>query len=210
MQRPDRPSAQVAAARRAGVRDERVLDALAAVPRARFVPEAARAEADLDHPVRIGEGQTTSQPSLIAEMLGALELTGTERVLEVGTGYGYEAALLAHLAAEVYTIERFPALAAQARENLDACGLDRVHVVTGDGTRGLPDHAPFDGIVVAAAAADLPPALAEQLAEGGRLVAPLGRSGHQEAVVFQRRSGELTEVRRLAGVRFVPLVADDE
>jgi protein-L-isoaspartate(D-aspartate) O-methyltransferase len=209
MQPHERPSAQVTAARRAGVRDQRVLDALAAVPRARFVPEGARAEADLDHPVRIDEGQTTSQPSLIAEMLAALELTGTERVLEVGTGYGYEPALLAHLAAEVHTIERFPALADHARENLAACGLDRVHVVTGDGTRGLPDHAPFDGIVVAAAAADLPPALAEQLAEGGRLVAPLGRSGHQEAVVFQRRSGELVEVRRLAGVRFVPLVADD-
>jgi protein-L-isoaspartate(D-aspartate) O-methyltransferase len=209
MQPHGRPSAQVTAARRAGVRDQRVLDALAAVPRARFVPEGARAEADLDHPVRIGEGQTTSQPSLIAEMLAALELTGTERVLEVGTGYGYEAALLAHLAAEVYTIERFESLAAQARENLAACGLDRVQVITGDGTRGLPDHAPFDGIVVAAAAADLPPALGDQLAEGGRLVAPLGRSGVQEAVVFQRRSGQLTEVRRLAGVRFVPLVADD-
>ena len=196
----------VAAARRAGVGDPRVLEALAAVPREDFLPPEARGEVDIDHPVPIGRGQTTSQPSLIAKMLEALELTGSERVLEVGTGFGYQAALLAHLAAEVYTIERFGDLAATARENLAACGLGEVEVVTGDGTRGLPEHAPFDAIIVAAAAPEVPGPLAEQLADGGRLVAPVGPSDQQVVEVYEGRGGQLTRLKRLVGVRFVPLV----
>lgn len=198
----------MAAARRAGVRDERVLAALAAVPRDRFLPADRRGEAHLDRPVRIGSGQTTSQPSLVATMLSELELAGSERVLEVGTGHGYQAALLAHLADEVHTVERHGPLAAEARRNLAALGLD-VDVVEGDGTQGLPAHAPYDAIIVAAAAAAVPPALAEQLVEGGRLVAPVGSSDLQTVVVHQRRGERLVEVRRTTPVRFVPLVAGE-
>lgn len=186
-----------------------MLAAVAAVPRERFVPASARREARLDRPVRIDQGQTTSQPSLIAGMLAALELIGNERVLEVGTGFGYQTALLAHLAAEVYSVERFEALASQARDNLAAAGIEGVQVLVGDGTRGLPAHAPFDAIVVSAAAAEVPAALADQLVEGGRLVAPVGPPGAQEAWLYQRREGRLAPVRRLTAVRFVPLVADD-
>jgi protein-L-isoaspartate(D-aspartate) O-methyltransferase len=201
-------SAQVTAARRVGVRDPRVLAAVAAVPRDRFVPAAARREAAEDRPIRIGAGQTTSQPSLIAVMLEALELTGTERVLEVGTGFGYQTALLAHLAGEVHTIERLAELAEQARTNLASVGLDTVEVVVGDGTRGLPAHAPYDAIVVSAAAREVPTALAEQLVEGGRLVAPVGPDAWQEAVLFTRIDDGLQRTRRLTAVRFVPLIAD--
>jgi protein-L-isoaspartate(D-aspartate) O-methyltransferase len=200
----------VAAARRAGVDDPRVLDAVAAVPREGFVPARDRAAAEDDRPVPIGQGQTTSQPSLIAAMLEALELTADDKVLEIGTGFGYQAALLAHLVAEVHTIERYEELADQARSNLAACGLERVNVVVGDGTRGLPEHAPFDAMVIAAAAAEVPPVLAEQLVEGGRLVAPVGSSGHQEAVLYRAEAGRLVPVRRLMGVRFVPLVPGDD
>lgn len=206
MRRGRSESAQVTAARRAGVTDPRVLDAVAAVPRDRFVPPASRREARLDRPVRIGEGQTTSQPSLIAVMLEALELTGDEKVLEVGTGFGYQTALLAHLAAEVHSIERFAALADAARENLAGCGLDDVDLVVGDGTRGLPAHAPYDAIVVSAAAVELPPALGEQLVDGGRLVAPVGPSGAQAVHLYERRGDVLVVRRRLTAVRFVPLV----
>lgn len=204
-----RRSLLVTAARQVGVDDERVLAAVGAVPRERFVPPGARREAQLDRPVGIGRGQTTSQPSLIAGMLAALELTGRERVLEVGTGFGYQTALLAHLASEVYSIERFEALASQARDNLAAAGIEGVHVVVGDGTRGLPDHAPFDAIVVSAAAAEVPAALADQLVDGGRLVAPVGPPGAQDAWLYERREGRLAPVRRLTAVRFVPLVAED-
>lgn len=200
----------VTAARRAGVEDPRVLQALASVPREGFVPLRGRDEAHLDRPIPIGDGQTTSQPSLIAAMLAMLELSGTERVLEVGTGFGYQTALLAHLAAEVHSIERFEDLAARARENLAACGLDDIDVVVGDGTRGLPDHAPFDGIVISAAAAEVPPALGDQLAVDGRLVAPVGPPGRQEVWSFRRRDAGLERDRRLTAVRFVPLVAGDD
>ncbi len=197
----------VAAARAAGVNDPRVLDAVAAVPRESFVPAHARAEAQRDRPLPIGSGQTTSQPSLIARMLAALELTGQERALEIGTGHGYQTALLAHLAGEVWSIERYAGLAAQARANLAATGLDRVEVVVGDGTRGLAAHAPFDAIVVSAAARELPAMLADQLVEDGRMVAPVGPEGMQQVVVYTVRQGTLTELERLTPVRFVPLVA---
>ena len=198
----------VAAARRAGVTDERVLAALAAVPRDRFVPPGAEREADLDRPIPIGSGQTTSQPSLIASMLQALELTGTERVLEIGTGFGYQTALLAHLAAQVYSIERLEELAARAREHLAACGLEDVEVVVGDGSLGLPAKAPFDAIVIAAAAAEVPERLVDQLTEGGRLVAPIGPKGSQRVVAYTARGGRLVDPRRLSAVRFVPLIGD--
>lgn len=199
----------VAAARRAGVDDPRILEAIAAVPRELFVPAEDRGSADADRPISIGQGQTTSQPSLIAAMLLALELSEDGKVLEIGTGFGYEAALLAHLVAEVHTIERHERLATQARRNLAACGLERVNVVVGDGTRGLPEHAPFDAMVIAAATEQVPDVLADQLVEGGRLVAPVGSSGFQETILYQASEGRLVPVRKLMGVRFVPLVADD-
>ncbi len=198
---------QVAAARRAGVTDERVLAAVAAVARERFVPPAARSEVDLDRPLRIGSSQTTSQPSLVAAMLEALQLTGTERVLEVGTGLGYQASLLGRLAAEVHTIERHGVLADRARENLEDDGLTNVTVHTGDGTLGAPGAAPFDAVIVAAAAPTVPPALAEQLVEGGRLVAPIGPPGAQVVVVHEQRDGQLVVLERLTAVRFVPLIS---
>lgn len=198
----------VAAARRAGVTDERVLAAVAAVPRERFVPPGAEREAALDRPIPIGSGQTTSQPSLIASMLAALHLTGGERVLEIGTGYGYQSALLAHLAARVYSIERLEPLAVRARAHLAACGLSKVEVVVGDGTRGLPRAAPFDAIVIAAAAAEVPAGLVDQLREGGRLVAPIGPPGAQQVIVYTARDGRLEDPRRLSAVRFVPLIGD--
>jgi protein-L-isoaspartate(D-aspartate) O-methyltransferase len=202
-------AAQVEAARRVGVHDPRVLAAVAAVPRDHFVPVEARSQAHEDRPISIGAGQTTSQPSLIAAMLEALALTGTERVLEVGTGFGYQTALLAHLAAEVYSIERIAPLADQARDNLASIGITGVEVVVGDGTRGLPEHAPYDAIVVSAATLAVPRSLADQLVEGGRLVAPVGPDAWQEAVLFTRVGGELERSRRLTAVRFVPLIADE-
>lgn len=188
--------------------DERVLAALAAVPRDRFVPPGAEREAAQDRPIPIGSGQTTSQPSLIASMLQALVLTGRERVLEIGTGFGYQTALLAHLAAQVYSIERLEPLAVRAREHLAACGLEDVEVVVGDGTRGLLRAAPFDAIVIAAAAAEVPDGLVDQLSEGGRLVAPVGPAGMQRVVVYTAREGRLVEPQRLSAVRFVPLIHD--
>jgi protein-L-isoaspartate(D-aspartate) O-methyltransferase len=202
--------AQVTAAERAGVRDPRVLAALAAVPRASFVPSGRPRDVDRDQPLTIGDGQTTSQPSLVATMLEALELRGHERVLEIGTGTGYEAALLAHLAAQVHTIERIPRLAALARRNLADLGITNVEVVTGDGTRGLPGRAPFDAVIVAAAADVLPATLAAQVVPGGRVVAPLGPRDLQQVVVHEQRDGRLEVLRRTTRVRFVPLIADDD
>lgn len=199
----------VEAARRVGVSDPRVLDAVAAVPRGAFVPSAHAAEVDEDRPLPIGEGQTTSQPSLVAAMVAALELTGDERVLEVGTGYGYQAALLSHLAAEVHTIERHAPLAEEARQRLAAAGIEAVTVHVGDGTRGLPEHAPFDAIIVAAATREVPDALASQLAEGGRLIAPVGGAGDQQVIRYVRGHAGLRPDQRLVPVRFVPLVPDE-
>ena len=158
--------------------------------------------------MRIGQGQTTSQPSLVAMMCAALELEGTERVLEVGTGLGYQAAVLSHLAAEVHTVERHAELAEAARRNLAAVGIDNVTVVAGDGTRGLPDQAPFEAVIIAAATPAVPPALAEQIAPGGRLVAPVTEQGVEQILVYTRDQHRLTEVRRLTAARFVPLVTE--
>ena len=163
--------------RRQGIRDERVLRAVAEVPRALFVPDALRDDADADRPLPIGWGQTISQPFVVAYMTERLHLAGDERVLEVGTGSGYQTALLAHLAAEVYSIEILPELAARARALLvDVLGLLNVRLRTGDGALGWPEEAPFDRIIVTAAAPEVPPALVAQLAPGARMILPVGET----------------------------------
>jgi protein-L-isoaspartate(D-aspartate) O-methyltransferase len=205
MQRPPRhPLASAAIA--SGVRDPRVLAALADVPRAAYVPEHARNQADLDRPIPIGAAQVTTQPSLVAAMVEALALTGGERVLEIGAGLGYQAAVLARLAGEVWSVERRPEFAAAARANLEREGVSNVHVEEGDGSLGLPERAPFDAIVVAAAHPQVPPPLALQLAPGGRLVQPIGPSGAEDVTLFARRpDGRLVRRRSIVRAYFVAL-----
>jgi protein-L-isoaspartate(D-aspartate) O-methyltransferase len=180
-----------------------MLAAIAAVPRAEFVPAEYAEHADIDTPIPIPHGQVTTQPSLVARMVEALALQGDERVLEIGTGYGWQTALLARLAGEVFSVERFADIAESARAAL--AGRDNVIVVVGDGSAGLPDHAPFDAILVAAAYPSVPTPLAEQLAEGGRLVQPLGPGGAEDVVLFENRRGTLHPVRSLGGAHFVRL-----
>ncbi|HEX5781832.1 MAG TPA: protein-L-isoaspartate(D-aspartate) O-methyltransferase [Solirubrobacteraceae bacterium] len=188
------------------VADPRVLAAMASVPRERFVPPELQAEAWENIPLPIGSGQTISQPLVVARMCELLELRGGETVLDVGTGSGYHAAVLARLAAHVYSIELHERLSRAAAANLAAAGVGNVTLTVGDGRRGLPEHAPFAAINVAAAAGGaLPPALADQLADGGRLVAPV-ENGEQRLVVAHRTPAGVT-LRRLERVRFVPLVS---
>lgn len=189
----------------AGVRDGRVLDALRAVPRQEFVPAAMAPRAYRDEPIPIPHAQVTTQPSLVARMLEALELLGDERVLEVGTGHGYQTALLARLAGLVWSVERWSDLAEAARRNLARCGVANAEVVVGDGSEGLAEHAPYDGIVVSAAFPSVPPPLAEQLRVDGRLVQPLGHGGDEDVVVFARQAAGLARRRSVIGARFVPL-----
>jgi protein-L-isoaspartate(D-aspartate) O-methyltransferase len=189
-----------------GIRDRRVLAAFRAVPRALFVPAEAVGQAYLDEPIRIPRGQVTTQPSLIAAMVAALGLTGGERVLEVGTGLGFQTAILARLARQVVSIERLADLAAQARANLAAAGVGRVTVVVGDGTLGVPEHAPYQAIVVSAASPWVPGPLVEQLTDGGRLVHPVGPGGHEQVTAFFRQADRLVVEARLVPARFVPLV----
>jgi protein-L-isoaspartate(D-aspartate) O-methyltransferase len=192
--------------RRRGIEDERVLAAMAEVPRERFVPEDQRRRAYRDGALRIGEGQTISQPWIVACMAQLLELRGDEVVLEVGTGSGYAAAVLSRLCAEVVTIERYDSLARQAAEILAGLHYDNVEVRIGDGSRGAPDRAPFGGISVTATARDEPPpALVAQLAPGAALVCPIAH-GRREHLI-RLRDGRQEVV---ASVRFVPLVSDDE
>jgi protein-L-isoaspartate(D-aspartate) O-methyltransferase len=187
------------------VADERVLAVIEQVPRERFVPPDLRAEAWENIPLPIGSGQTISQPLVVARMCELLELTEGDTVLDVGTGSGYHAALLSRLARHVYSIEVHASLSRQAAENLRAAGVENVTLVVGDGSHGLPEHAPYEAINVAAAAGGaIPPALAEQLAPGGRLVAPV-EDGEQRLVVA-RRTGEGVALTELERVRFVPLV----
>ena len=191
-----------------GIRDERVLAAFRRVPRAAFVPPGRIEEAYVDVPLPIPHGQVTTQPSLVARMLEALELTGGERVLEVGTGYGFQTALLARLAATVWSVERFADLAAFARAALAGQGVRNASVVIGDGSRGLPEEAPFDAVVVAAAYPSVPEPLAGQLSADGRLVQPLGPGGSEEVVLFASSAGGLARRCVVTGAHFVRLYGE--
>lgn len=188
--------------------DERVLEAMERVPRELFVPDDLRARAFDDAALPIGVGQTISQPYMVARIVEELGLDGDEQVLDVGTGSGYQAAVLAELADEVHTIERIPELAELARRNLAAAGYRNVAVHVGDGSRGLPEHAPYDAVAVAAAAPGFPQALYDQLQPGGRLVVPVGgRHGQRLEVIV--RSPEGPAVLRSVPCRFVPLVGEE-
>jgi len=187
-----------------GVVDPAVLAAMERVPRHLFVPEGERGSAYADHPLPIGHGQTISQPFIVAYMTAAARVAPGDRVLEVGTGSGYQAAVLAEIAREVYTIELIPALAARAERVLRELGYAGVQVRSGDGYAGWPEHAPFDAIVVTAAPDHVPPALVEQLAVGGRMVIPVG-TGEQEMRIITRSASGVTEQVTIP-VRFVPLV----
>jgi protein-L-isoaspartate(D-aspartate) O-methyltransferase len=188
-----------------GIRDARLLAAIAATPREGFVPDGVRDGAYEDRPLPIAHDQVTTQPSLVARMIEGLALSGDERVLEVGTGYGWQTALLARLARFVWSIERFADLAAAARGNLAAHGVDNVDVRVGDGSEGLPDAAPFDAILVAAAHPEVPPPLREQLADGGLLVQPIGPGGRENVVLFAKQGDRLLRRRVLTGAHFVRL-----
>jgi protein-L-isoaspartate(D-aspartate) O-methyltransferase len=192
--------------RRRGIDDERVLRVMGEVPRERFVPEEVRRHAYRDGALRIGEGQTISQPWIVACMAALLQLRGEERVLEVGTGSGYAAAVLSRLCDEVVTVERYDSLADGARRTLAELGYENIEVRVGDGTRGAPDRAPFGGISVTATAADSPPAaLVDQLAPGAALVCPVERGGRELLMRFRDGAREA-----VVPVRFVPLVADED
>jgi protein-L-isoaspartate(D-aspartate) O-methyltransferase len=193
--------------RRRGIGDERVIDAMAEVPRHLFVNPEDQGKAHGDHPLPIGCHQTISQPYIVALMLEALELRGNETVLEIGTGSGYQTALLARLAKEVVTVERFAELATQAERLLNALGIDNVLVRVGDGTLGCPDRAPYEAIVVTAAGPEVSEALRSQLAPGGRLVMPVGGRDEQMLVSVTRR-GERFRTRNLCACRFVPLIGE--
>lgn len=191
-----------------GVRDPRVLRAMRAVPRERFVAPQLREFAEQDSPLEIDEGQTISQPYIVALMTEALELSPSDRVLEIGTGSGYAAAILAEIAEEVDTVERHESLAASARRRLRELGYTNVRVHHGDGTRGLPHRAPFDAIVVTAGGPVVPESLKEQLAPGGRLVIPVG-GRDQRLLRFRRVGPGEVEMDDLGAVRFVPLIGEE-
>jgi len=191
-----------------GVRDPRVIDAMLQVPRHKFVEEALESQAYQDAPLPIGERQTISQPYMVAVMSEALALDGTEKVLEVGTGSGYQAAVLALLADRVFSLERIPALARRARKALDSCGYSKVNIRLADGTLGWQEMAPFDAIVVTAGAPDVPRDYLDQLAVGGRLVIPVGDRMSQVLMRITRTSEHEFKEEQLLGCRFVPLVGN--
>src|SRR3954471_1322130 len=192
-----------------GVRSDAVARAMREVPREEFMPPQMREFAYEDSPLPIAEGQTISQPYIVAYMTEALDLDGGERVLEVGTGSGYAAAVLARIAAEVYTIERHPSLARGAEKILGKLGYRNVHVMVGDGTNGWAQHAPYDAIIVAAGGHEAPPALKSQLAIGGRLVIPVGPSPREQRLLrVTRLDAETFDEEDLGGVRFVPLIGE--
>ncbi|WP_342374158.1 protein-L-isoaspartate(D-aspartate) O-methyltransferase [Myxococcus stipitatus] len=195
---------------REGIHDERVLAGIARLTRADFVPEEARDEVAADVPLSIGHGQTISQPYVVALMTQALQLQGSERVLEIGTGSGYQTALLALLCREVFTVEIIPELARSARERLERLGFDNVFLRQGDGGEGWPEQAPFDAILVTAAPSEVPTPLLSQLQPGGRMVVPVGPTwGTQELLRIRRarEPGMLPQVESLLPVRFVPMTS---
>jgi protein-L-isoaspartate(D-aspartate) O-methyltransferase len=202
------PADLVTASRAAGVQEPRLLHAVEAVPRAGFVPSDLTAYAYRDTPLPIPHEQVTTQPSLVARMVEALTLSRSDRVLEIGTGYGWQTALLSRLAGEVWSIERWDDIARTARANLGRHGVENALVVIGDGTRGLAERAPYDAILVAAAFPTVPPPLAEQLAGGGRLVQPIGPGGADEVILFEKRQGVLERKRLISGAYFVRLFGE--
>ena len=191
--------------RQRGVTDAAVLAAMKAVPRHEFVPEELRTRAYEDVPLPIGDGQTISQPYIVAAMTAALHLRANDRVLEIGTGCGYQGAILSRLAKEIFSVERRPELALSASERLARLGFNNVHVHCGDGTLGLPEFALFDAILVAAAAPAVPQPLLAQLAEGGRMILPVGDAEHQELQLIEKQGTAFVK-STLEGCRFVPLV----
>jgi protein-L-isoaspartate(D-aspartate) O-methyltransferase len=191
-----------------GIRDTRVLLAFRRVPREGFVPRESAAIAYVDRPIPIPHGQVTTQPSLIAKMVEALQLGGQERVLEVGTGLGFQAGILARLAKEVYSIDRFADLVERAKANLAEAGITGVTLAVGDGTLGLPEHAPFDAIVVSAASPEVPAPLVDQLAEAGRIVHPVGTGGNEDVVLFRKEKGHLVRERSVVPAHFVRLIGE--
>jgi protein-L-isoaspartate(D-aspartate) O-methyltransferase len=190
---------------RRGIQDQAVISAMLAVPRHAFVPAELQAQAYDDLPLPIGSGQTISQPYIVAAMTAALHVKPGDRALDIGTGCGYQAAVLSKLAQEVFTIENLPELASAASERLARLGFSNVHVHCGDGTLGLPEFAPFDAILVAAAAPAVPEPLLAQLAEGGRLIIPVGDTDSQRLQLLEKRGGSFSKTG-LEGCRFVPLV----
>jgi len=191
--------------RRRGITDQRVLEAMRSVPRHEFVSRQDWSQAYADHPVVIAEQQTTSQPYIIGAMLQAAEIKPGDRVLEIGAGSGYQTALLAELAGQVFAIERYPSLVEASRQVLDRLGYHNIAVVAGDGSLGLPAAAPYDVIIVSAAAPHIPAALVEQLTSGGRLVIPVGDSSQQVLKLVRKRAEGVSETA-LEGCRFVPLI----
>jgi protein-L-isoaspartate(D-aspartate) O-methyltransferase len=192
-----------------GIRDERLLGAIAHVPRHEFVDPRYRDQAYEDHPLPIGAGQTVSQPYIVALMVERLSLQPSSIVLEIGTGSGYLTALLAELAQHVYSIERHAQLARQAEQTLTHLGVTNVTVLVGDGSKGLPEHAPYHAIIVSAAASQVPPALFEQLREGGRMTVPVGLPEAQELQLVRKREGKPL-ITVLEGCRFVPLISSPD
>ena len=190
---------------RRGIKDRRVLDAMRQVPRHLFIPKDMRDLAYCDGPLPIGQGQTISQPYIVALMTELLELTGQEKVLELGTGSGYQAAILSRLVSQVYSVERHATLAEQAEKVFAQLGYDNIVISVGDGTLGWPEHSPYEAIIVTAAAPDVPQPLMEQLADGGRLVAPVG-SRWSQVLAKVKRQGETLTKEHLTAVAFVPLV----
>ena len=202
---PRSPEDLVRAVAAAGIHDPRILDAIRRTPRVDFVPGSQTSRAYRDQPIPIEHGQVTTQPSLSARMLEGLALTGHEKVLEVGTGYGFQTALLAQLAADVVSIERWPDLSVTAADRLARHRIRNVTLLVGDGSGGVPEHAPYDGILVSAAFPDVPSPLAEQLRPGGRLVQPIGPGGREDVVLFERSVDRLERKQVLTAARFVRL-----
>jgi len=192
--------------RQRGITDERLLAVMSKVPRHEFVNSQNWPDAYADHPIPIPEQQTTSQPYMIAAMIQAAAIKPEDRVLEIGAGSGYQTAVLAELASQVFAVERYASLTEAARATLERLGYRNTKVVTGDGSLGLPESAPFDAIIVSAAAPRIPPALVEQLAVGGRLIVPVGESDQQVLQLLQKNADGTTCVRTLEGCRFVPLI----